>query len=66
MIKRLLTGSKNALKGVGFFLGAVLLQMVGYKSALLILAGGLLLVLIVTFLLLPHELGKSKNKPKFT
>lgn len=62
----ILTGSKNALKGVGFFLGAALLQLVGFKNALLILAAGLFLVLLTTFLLLPHELGKSKAKPKFT
>ncbi len=62
----LLTGSKNALKGVGFFLGAFLLDMFGFRIALLILAAGLLLVLIITLLLLPREIGKSKNKPKFS
>jgi len=62
----LLTGSKNALKGVGFFLGAVLLEFVGFQDALLILAGGLLLVLVITAILLPSGLGKSKAKPKFT
>lgn len=61
-----LTGSKNALKGAGFFLGAALLQLAGFQSALWILAGGLLVVLIVTMTLLPNELGKSKAKPKFT
>jgi hypothetical protein len=30
----MLTGSKNALKGVGFFLGAALLASIGYVSAL--------------------------------
>jgi len=59
----LLTGSKNALKGVGFFLGAVLLELVGFRGALLILAGGLLLVLLVTAILLPSGLGKIKAKP---
>ncbi len=62
----LLTGSKNTLKGVGFFLGAVLLELVGFRDALLILAGGLLLVLVVTAILLPSGLGKTKAKPKFT
>ncbi|WML91402.1 organoarsenical effux MFS transporter ArsJ [Thiothrix lacustris] len=62
----LLTGSKNALKGLGFFLGAVLLQMVGFQYALLVLAGGLFVVTLVTLLLLPDELGKAKAKPKFT
>lgn len=62
----LLTGSKNALKGVGFFLGAVLLEFVGFRGAVLILAGGLLLVLIITVILLSSSPGKSEAKPKFT
>ncbi len=60
-----LTGSKNALKGVGFFLGAFLLDLMGFRNALLVLAAGLSLVLITTYVLLPRELGKAKNKPKF-
>lgn len=62
----MLTGSKNALKGVGFFLGAALLEFVGFRGALLILAGGLLLVLILTGILLPRGLGKTKSIAKFT
>lgn len=62
----MLTGSKNALKGIGFFLGAVLLEVVGFRNALLVLAGGLLSVLMVTAALLPAGLGKSHTKPKFT
>lgn len=61
-----LTGSKNALKGVGFFLGAALLQAVGFQSALLILALSLFGITLVTLVLLPDDLGKSKAKPKFT
>ncbi len=61
-----LTGSKNALKGVGFFLGAALLQAVGFQSAVLILALSLFAVTLLTLVLLPNELGKSKAKPKFT
>jgi len=61
-----LTGSKNSLKGAGFFLGGALLALVGFRMALVILAGGLFLVLVVTVLLLPKELGKSKAKAKFT
>ncbi len=61
-----LTGSKNALKGVGFFAGAALLSLAGFRNALLILAGGLLLVLAVTIILLPRDLGKSRAKPRFT
>ncbi|HHI93696.1 MAG TPA: organoarsenical effux MFS transporter ArsJ [Gammaproteobacteria bacterium] len=62
----MLTGSKNALKGVGFFLGAVLLEFVGFRGALLILAGGLLLVLMFTAMVLPRGLGKPKASPKFS
>lgn len=62
----ILTGSKNALKGVGFFLGAILLEVAGFRMALAILAGGLFIVLFATWMLLPNEIGKSKSKPKFT
>ncbi|NOT17149.1 MAG: organoarsenical effux MFS transporter ArsJ [Sulfuriferula sp.] len=62
----LLTGSKNALKGVGFFLGAMLLTLVGFSHALLILAASLLMVMLATMLILPRELGKSTAKTKFT
>lgn len=61
-----LTGSKNALKGVGFFLGAALLQVAGFQYALLVLALSLFAVTLLTLLLLPEDLGKAKSKPKFT
>ena len=61
-----LTGSKNALKGAGFFIGAALLEWIGFRSTLLTLAGLLFLVLITTMLLLPSGVGKMKSKPKFT
>ncbi len=61
-----LTGSKNSLKGAGYFIGAALLAAFGFRHALFTLAGGLFLVLIVTVAMLPHELGKSKAKPRFT
>ncbi|MBN2866277.1 MAG: organoarsenical effux MFS transporter ArsJ [Thiotrichales bacterium] len=62
----LLTGSKNALKGVGFFLGAYLLSAVGFENALYVLAGLLVLALLVSILFLDSDLGKAKNKPKFS
>ncbi len=61
-----LTGSKNALKGAGFFVGAALLEWIGFRGALAVLAGMLLAVLAVTALLLPRGVGKMKSKPKFT
>jgi len=62
----LLTGSKNALKGVGFFVGAYLLSTVGFENALYILAGLLVLALLVSVLFLNNELGKAKSSPKFS
>ena len=62
----ILTGSKNALKGFGFFIGAFLLQLLEFRGALAVLSSGLFIVLIVTVILLPTGLGKSKSKPKFT
>ena len=61
-----LTGSKNALKGGGFFIGAVLLDWIGFRGALGVLAGMLLVVLVITAALLPSGVGKMKSKPKFT
>ncbi|MCK5727047.1 MAG: organoarsenical effux MFS transporter ArsJ [Thiotrichaceae bacterium] len=62
----ILTGSKNTLKGAGFFLGGMLLEVFGFSQALLILAVGLLILLVITMSLLPNNLGKAKNKPKFS
>jgi predicted MFS family arabinose efflux permease len=61
-----LTGSKNALKGAGFFVGAALLELAGFRGALVVFAGLLLLALIVTAMLLPSGFGRMKSKPKFT
>ena len=61
-----LTGSKNALKGAGYFAGAALLELAGFRGALAVLAGMLLIVLVVTAVLLPSGVGKMKSKPKFT
>lgn len=60
-----LTGSKNALKGIGFFLGALLLEWFEFRGALAILSGSLFVVLTGSILLLPAGLGKSKSKPAF-
>ena len=61
-----LTGSKNALKGGGFFIGGALLEWIGFRSALGVLAGMLMVVLVITAILLPSGVGKMKSKPKFT
>ena len=54
------TGSKNAMKGVGFFLGGVLLQSVGFQSALWIMAGLLALVFVGVVGFVPPLMGKAK------
>lgn len=60
-----LTGSKNALKGVGFFLGAALLGALGFVKALWVMAIGLLVILF-TGVMLPQGMGKIKAKVAFT
>ncbi|WP_119717013.1 organoarsenical effux MFS transporter ArsJ [Cognatilysobacter tabacisoli] len=60
-----LTGSKNALKGVGFFLGGALLGAVGFRPAVAAMAGALALVWLASLALLRRDLGKAKAKPKF-
>ncbi|NOQ63886.1 MAG: organoarsenical effux MFS transporter ArsJ [Methyloprofundus sp.] len=62
----LLTGSKNTLKGVGFFLGSLLLAVFGFRLAIAIMAAALLGVLVLSFILLKKDLGKARFKPKFT
>ncbi|MGJ3262002.1 MAG: organoarsenical effux MFS transporter ArsJ [Salinarimonas sp.] len=54
------TGSKNAMKGFGFFLGGVLLQTLGFSQALWTMAGALALVLAGVFLALPRDMGRAK------
>jgi MFS family permease len=61
-----LTGSKNTLKGVGFFLGGLLLTLLGFKGAIILMASLLALVWVFSLFALKEELGKAKNKPKFT
>jgi len=62
----ILTGSKNTLKGAGFFLGGVLLTLAGFKGAIAVLAAGLSLTWLFSLIKLKKELGKAKNKPKFS
>ncbi len=61
----ILTGSKNTLKGVGFFLGGLLLTFVGFKLAVMIMAGVLTIVFVCSLVFLESDLGKAKSKPKF-
>lgn len=60
-----LTGSKNALKGVGFFLGGALLALMGFTGAVLAMAAVLATIWLCSLVLLKKDLGKAKAKPKF-
>ena len=61
----ILTGSKNALKGVGFFLGGVLLALLGFTGAVFAMATVLALIWLGSLVMLKKDLGKAKAKPKF-
>ena len=59
------TGSKNAMKGFGFFAGGLLLQLVGFRPALWLMAVMLGFVLVNILLSLPRTLGKAKSSKSF-
>ena len=61
----ILTGSKNALKGVGFFVGGFLLHASGYAGSLIIMAGGLMVLTVGSWLILPADMGQTKTKTAF-
>jgi predicted MFS family arabinose efflux permease len=61
----ILTGSKNALKGVGFFLGSVLLDVLGFRGSLYAMAIGIFVTWVGCAATLPRELGKAKQKSPF-
>ena len=55
------TGSKNAMKGIGFFVGGLLLDLVGFTHALWLMAALLGVIFVAGLLLLPSRLGKAKS-----
>ncbi|HLJ87716.1 MAG TPA: organoarsenical effux MFS transporter ArsJ [Candidatus Angelobacter sp.] len=61
----LLTGSKNALKGVGFFVGALLFTVTGFTGSVLIMAAGLAVLSSAVYKALPKDLGERQRKAKF-
>ena len=61
-----LTGSKNTLKGVGFFLGGLLLWLIGFWWAIFCLLTLIVITGIASTFLLQQDLGRTKNKAKFT
>ena len=61
-----LTGSKNAVKGLGFFLGAALLALAGFKAAVWGMAAVLTVILIAVVLFMPDGLPARDKTAKFT
>lgn len=61
-----LTGSKNALKGVGFFAGGAGLATIGFTASVITMALCVGVVGVVALLLLDTNLGKASFKPKFS
>ena len=58
-----LTGSKNAVKGLGFFLGAALLALAGFRPAVWTMAVVLAVILIAVIVFLPAGLpGRMKSE----
>lgn len=60
------TGSKNAMKGVGFFVGGLLLDALGFSGALWLMACWLAVVLAAVLLSLPAMMGKAKASKSFS
>ncbi len=61
-----LTGSKNAVKGLGFLLGAALLATLGFIWAVLVMAVVLGAILIAVAILMPSGLPKGRKGAKFS
>lgn len=60
-----LTGSKNTLKGIGFFLGGLLLTVFGFTGAITLMMVALSIVWLFSLMSLKQDMGKAKSKPKF-
>ena len=61
-----LTGSKNALKGVGFFAGGAGLASIGFSASIAVMAVAMGLVGILALMLLDKSMGKASYQPKFS
>lgn len=55
------TGSKNAMKGIGFFLGGLMLDVIGFRPALWVMAALIAAIFVAGLVLLPRQLGKAKS-----
>ena len=61
----ILTGSKNALKGVGFFAGGLLLTVTSFQTAMVVLAAMVVTALALTVPLMRGDLGRADRKARF-
>ena len=61
----ILTGSKNSLKGVGFFIGGLLLTLIGFQHAVLVLAALVAAALVVVLTMMRAPLGSTDRTAKF-
>ena len=59
------TGSKNATKGAGFFVGGLLLEYAGFRPALWLMAAMLAIILLAVLLSLPRAFGQGKSSKSF-
>ena len=60
-----LTGSKNAVKGVGFLLGAGLLAVIGFVPAVLAMAAALTVILFAVAIGMPEGLPAGRKGARF-
>ena len=58
----ILTGSKNAMKGLGFFLGGILLQFLGFNSSLWLMSTMLVVILIIALPIVKADMGKATRE----
>ena len=61
-----LTGSKNTVKGLGFFIGGLLLYLFDFQTSLVIMSIILFVVLIISYITIPKNLGNIDKKVKFS
>ena len=62
----LLTGSKNAVKGAGFLLGAAMLALLGFVPSVLAMAVVLAVILVAVALRMPSGLPRGRKDAKFS
>ena len=61
-----MTGSKNAVKGFGFLIGALLLSFVGFENSLFFMASVLSIILLIILVCLKNDFSKIKKNTKFS